>query len=111
MPRLLAALLLSAALAGTARAEGPLERFAPLQLQLARQSMREARLRAAADPVRAERLARQANLDARLAWGMSDSPFVRAAAVAVAGDSTALLRQLGMRASRSADASGAAPIE
>jgi hypothetical protein len=111
MLRLLVALLLASAAATSARAEAPVARFAPLQLQIARESMREARLRAATDPVMAGNLARQAGLDARLAWGMSSSLPLRAAAAEVASDSAALLHQLGMRAARSADASGTPALQ
>jgi len=67
------------------------ERYAPVQLQVARaaldraeQMLREGRGDAA------RRLAAQASLDARLAWAMTDSPFLREQAAALYRRSAAL---------------------
>ena len=99
MPRLQAvALLFLAFLPLGALAERPTERSAPLQLGVAQQSLDRARMAAAADPRLAAVLARQAELDARLAWGMTDSAVLRNGAARVAGDSARLLRALGVRA-------------
>ena len=49
---------------------------------------------------RAGKLAWQATLDARLAWGMSESPQLRAEAAAVGGAASALIARLAARERR-----------
>ena len=66
------------------RAEPPTAQFAAAQLELAQTELDGA---TGALQMRnyalARRLAAQAHLDARLAWGMTESPFVRRAALEV----------------------------
>ena len=79
-----------AALAG-----GAAERYAPLQLGVAREALQRARQLPAADRTLAAALARQASLDARLAWAMSDSRYLRKEAAGVFAESEQLLESLG----------------
>jgi len=75
-------LLLSASLASA----GPqaVAAFAPAQLRIAEQALREAgEARAEGDYRRAGRLAAMAELDARLAWAMSDSQLLRRLAAGI----------------------------
>jgi hypothetical protein len=67
------------------RAEPPTAQFAAAQLELAQSELDEATgaLRMQ-DYAQARQLAAQAHLDARLAWGMTESPFVRRGALEVA---------------------------
>lgn len=46
------------------------------------------------ETARAGRLAWQASLDARLAWGMTESPQLRAEAAELGGKANALVKQL-----------------
>lgn len=64
------------------RAEPPTARYAAAQLELAQSELDGASgaLRMQ-DYASARQLAAQAHLDARLAWGMTESPFVRRAAL------------------------------
>lgn len=60
------------------RAEPPTARYAGAQLGMAQAELDEARAALQTnDRARALQLAAQAQLDARLAWGMTDSAFVR----------------------------------
>ena len=71
------AVLLCAA-AGPARSEPPIAAFAPAQLRLAESHLlRAEQALAQQDYELARRLAAQAGLDARLAYGMSGSAFLR----------------------------------
>jgi len=72
--------------AGTGvRAEPPTAPFAAAQLQIAENELDGARAALQMnDHALARRLAAQAQLDARLAWGMTESPFVRRAALELA---------------------------
>ena len=82
--RLLAFFLL--AISWPAFADMPTARYASAQLRVAEIELeRAAAAKARGDPELAERLAAQAELDARLAWTMSDSPALR-------GDALELLR-------------------
>jgi hypothetical protein len=71
-------LVLMALACGTASGESPIAGFAPAQLRLAESELQRAReALAQGDYERAQQLAAQAGLDARLAYGMSDSQFLR----------------------------------
>jgi hypothetical protein len=85
-------------LASPVRAETPTERYAPAQLRVAQDLLDRARAFAALGEVeRAGKLAWQANLDARLAWGMTESPHLRAEAAEVGGAARALVTRLAGR--------------
>lgn len=77
----LAALLASLASAGALHAEPPVAQFAGAQLRMAEAELEEAR-RAfqSLDYRAARRFAAQAALDARLAWAMTESVYLRASA-------------------------------
>jgi hypothetical protein len=95
------AVALSFFLLGTpaAHAELATERYAPAQLRVAQDLLERARAAAALGEVgRAGKLAWQASLDARLAWGMSESSQLRAEAAAVGGAASALIARLAGRA-------------
>ena len=80
--RLVALLLLS--VLSAARAEPPAAQFAGAQLGMAEAALEQARAALALHEYpKARQLAAQAALDARLAWGMSESPAVRRVAVEV----------------------------
>lgn len=81
-----------------ASAEPPTEHYAPAQLRVARTLLEHARAAAALGEVeRAGKLAWQASLDARLAWGMTESERLRAEAAEVGGAASALTRRLAAR--------------
>ena len=82
---MLGVLALAAAAAGApAHAQRATELFAPAQLRMAESYLEQARAaQAIGEYDRARRLAQQAALDARLAWGMSDSPYLRRSAAEV----------------------------
>lgn len=83
------------ALAAGARADPATERYAPAQLRVANDLLERARTAAArGDSALAGKLAWQASFDARLAWGMSDSPHLRSEAAEVAGAANTLVRRL-----------------
>ena len=84
MLRLVLSLILLSACAGL-RAELPTAPYAAAQLNLAETELDGARAALQMnDHALARQLAAQAQLDARLAWGMTDSPFVRRAALELA---------------------------
>jgi hypothetical protein len=96
IPILLSLALLLAAPA--ARAEKPTERYAPTQLRVAHALLEHARAAAALGEIeRAGTLARQASLDARLAWRMTESEHLRAEAAEVGGAASALITRLAAR--------------
>lgn len=70
--------------AAAAQAEPATARYAPVQMQAARTSLETARslLRQGRGEA-ARRLAAQAATDARIAWSMSDSPYLRGQAAAI----------------------------
>ena len=71
------------------------ERYAPAQISVAQDLLQRARAAAArGDASRAGKLAWQASLDARLAWGMTDSAELRADAARVGGEASALIADL-----------------
>ena len=71
------------------------DRFAPDQIQLAEESLHDARAAAAAaDYGRAAMLARGARVDARLAWAMTDDGRLRSEAASVAAQADELERNL-----------------
>lgn len=71
------------------------ERYAPAQISVAQDLLQRARAAAArGDESRAGKLAWQASLDARLAWGMTDSAELRADAARVGGEASALIADL-----------------
>lgn len=80
-----------ACLSAPAQAERPTERYAGEQLRYAESELERARQAlAGGDYVLARRLARQAGLDARLAWGMTDSGGIRRAAAELSEESARL---------------------
>lgn len=87
------------ALAAAARADpAATERYAPAQLRVANDLLERARAAAArGDSALAGKLAWQASFDARLAWGMSDSPHLRSEAAEVGGAASALIRRLAVQ--------------
>lgn len=81
-----------------AHAEMPTERYAPAQLRVAHDLLERARAAAAnGENARAGKLAWQASLDARLAWGMTESQHLRAEAAGVGGAASALVARLAGR--------------
>lgn len=71
------------------------ERYAPAQIFVAQDLLQRARAAAArGDATRAGKLAWQASLDARLAWGMTESAELRADAARVGGEASALIADL-----------------
>lgn len=80
----MALLVVGSVLALPAHAERATERYAPLQVQVARTALDRARrvLRQGREEA-ARRLARQAATDARLAWAMSESEYLRGQAAAI----------------------------
>ena len=71
------------------------ERYAPAQISVAQDLLQRARAAAArGEAGRAGKLAWQASLDARLAWGMTDSAELRADAARVGGEASALIADL-----------------
>ncbi|HYL88247.1 MAG TPA: hypothetical protein VEU32_05715 [Burkholderiales bacterium] len=88
--------LLAIAFPVAAHAGRATERFAPDQIQLAEDSLRDARAAAAAaDYQRAGILARGARVDARLTWAMTDDERLRSEAASVAAQAEELSRSLG----------------
>lgn len=86
-------LLLACAFSSLAQAGRATDRFAPGQLQLAEDSLQQARAAdAAGDYRRAGTLAREAGVDARITWGMTDDDRLRAQAASVAEQAGALAR-------------------
>lgn len=89
--RAFCALAASACLAAPVQAERPTERYAGAQLDYAEAELERAeRALAGGNYVLARRLARQAGLDARLAWSMTDSASLRRAAAALSEESSQL---------------------
>lgn len=87
---------------GAAYGEPPVAAFAPGQLRFAERELQRAEeALARGDYDLARQLAAQAGLDARIAWGMSDSAFLRRDAAALHEDS-ARLRWLAAREGLSA---------
>jgi hypothetical protein len=91
-----------------AAAENATARYAPAQLDMARQSLERAReAMVMGEGSLAGELAWQASVDARLAWAMSDSWAVRAPAARIAAEAAQLVRQaVASRTSKPALASG-----
>ena len=84
--------------AGAARAELPAAQFAGAQLEMAQAALEQAREALEEQDYAAARgLAAQAGLDARLAWGMSESQAVRRAASQI-GREAETVRWRGMTA-------------
>ena len=89
MARLL--LVALALLGGVAHAERATERYAPAQIFVARSLLEQARAAAALEEYAAARAyAQQAQVDARIAWGMTDAPGLRAQAEAILAEASAL---------------------
>ena len=79
-----------------AQADAATERYAPAQLLVAQRFLEHARAAAAlGEPGKAGVLAWQASLDARLAWGMTESEHLRAEALEVGQAARALAARLG----------------
>lgn len=90
-----------------AAAEDATARYAPAQLEMARQSLERAReAMVMGQGSLAGELAWQASVDARLAWGMTDSWAVRAPAARIASEAARLVRQAVAARSDAALASG-----
>ena len=84
MPRRLILAAFGVLLSALAHAEPPIAAFAPGQLRVAEALLHRAEEALSQhDYKRARMLAAQAGLDARLAYGMSDSSFLRRDAVTV----------------------------
>lgn len=95
MPRRLTLAAVAFFSCGLACAQSVVSEFAPGQLRHAEALLQQARQAAAqGDYERARQLAAQAGLDARLAYGMSDSPFLRRDATRVHRESSGLLQPL-----------------
>jgi hypothetical protein len=86
--------LLLVGASGPARAERATERYAPLQLHVARQALEQARTLRQSDAALAARFARGAQLDAHLAHRMTDSQSLQREAAGVADESARLARSL-----------------
>lgn len=87
------ALFIAAALlaCAAAHAERATERYAPAQIFVARNLLEHARAAAALEQYAAARsYAQQAQVDARIAWGMTDAPALRAQAEAILAEAAAL---------------------
>jgi len=85
-------------LATSAHAEAPTERYAPVQLRVAKDLLERARAYAALGELgQAGRFAWQASFDARLAWGMTESSHLRAEAAEVGGEASALVTRIRAR--------------
>jgi len=90
--------LLACVLATTlAYAEPATARYAPVQLQIARAALEEARAAAAlGERARATRLAWQAQVNARITWAMTEAPFIRRDAADIAQRAAELMRPAGI---------------
>lgn len=76
-----------------AHAERATERYAPAQIFVARDLLDRARAAAALEEyATAATYAQQAAVDARIAWGMTDAPTLRAQAGAILGEANALAK-------------------
>ncbi|HYX63802.1 MAG TPA: DUF4398 domain-containing protein [Burkholderiales bacterium] len=74
-----------------AHAERATERYAPTQISVARDFLERARAAAALQDYRAARtFAEQAQLDARIAWGMTDAAPLQAEAAQIGADAAAV---------------------
>jgi hypothetical protein len=91
-----AAVLLSLlVLSFSARAEPATERYASAQLRVAQEFLDRARTAVArGDHALAGRLAWQASLDARIAWSMTESEWLRAEAAQLAGAARMLVTRV-----------------
>ncbi len=77
--------------AAFAHAERATERYAPTQISVAEDFLERARAAASLEEYDTARLyAQQAELDARLAWGMTDAAQLRAQAASIIGRAAAL---------------------
>ena len=78
-------------LAATAHAERATERYAPAQLSVAQDLLERARAAVALEQyTAAATYAQEAQVDARIAWGMTDAPALRAEAEKIHGAAAAL---------------------
>jgi len=77
-------------LAATAHAERATERYAPAQLSVAQDLLERARAAVALEQYTAATYAQEAQVDARIAWGMTDAPALRAEAEKIHGAAAAL---------------------
>jgi hypothetical protein len=94
----LAFLVLAVAAALPVHAERATERYAPTQLSVAREFLERARAAASLEEFgQATTFARQASLDARLAWGMTDAAPLRAQAEAIAARAAQIMQMSGLR--------------
>lgn len=87
------------AASGAAHAERATEVFAPTQISVARDLLDRARAAESAhDYAQASAYAQEAQVDARLAWGMTDSTALHAEAAQIAGQAAALAAESGYSA-------------
>jgi hypothetical protein len=85
-----------------AYAQRATEQYAPTQIGVARDFLERARAAAGLGELsEADTDARQAQLDARIAWGMTDAADLRAQAADIAAQAAALSRGLSTQASAS----------
>lgn len=88
--------LLAAALlvAQAAHAERATERYAPAQIFVARDLLERARAAASLQEfAAAAAYAKQAQVDARIAWGMTDAAALRAEAAGIAAEASAIITE------------------
>jgi hypothetical protein len=98
----LAVLGCAIAASGAAHAERATEVFAPTQISVARDLLDHARAAESAhDYAQASAYAQEAQVDARLAWGMTDSTALHAEAAQIAGQAAALAAAAGYSAPNS----------
>ena len=78
--------------APAARAERATERYAPSQIFVARALLEHARAAASQQELAAAATyAKQAQVDARIAWGMTDAAALRAEAAEIAAEASAIV--------------------
>jgi len=93
------ALACALAASGAAYAERATEIFAPTQISVARDLLDHARAAASVhDYAQASAYAQEAQVDARLAWGMTDSAPLHAEAAQIASQAAALAAEKGYSA-------------
>ena len=99
-----------ALLAPAAQAARATEPFAPVQLSVARDSLERARAAAAVqDYAAARNYAKEAEVDARLTWGMTDDAPLQAQAAEVASEARAIGTEAALTSRTPAPAAGSYP--
>ena len=90
--RFIVAIVAALAAAQAAHAERATERYAPSQIYVARALLERARAAASLQEfAAAATYAKQAQVDARIAWGMTDAAALRAEAAEIAGAASAIV--------------------